>query len=165
MVRVPSHHVAKLAAVERVRGDLAARLGRTPAEDEVAVALDLTADELRSLSAAGRPPLSLQEAVSEGDEGSFAEFLKTAADAPGDSADRHLLQERIAELLRGLPARDAEVIEMRFGLRDGHTHTLDEVAQHLGVTRERVRQLEQRGLEKLRQPERLARLADFASVG
>src|SRR5262249_48446533 len=159
MVRVPSHHTATLAAVDRVRGERAARLERTPAEDEVADALDLTVDELRSLTAAGRPPLSLQEALSDSDEVSFADFLRTSEeDAPGAGADRHLLQERIAEVLRGLPPRDAEVIAMRFGLHDGRTHTLDEVARHLGVTRERVRQLELRGLEKLRQPERLARL-------
>ena len=88
---------------------------------------------------------------------------QTAA-SPGQAVDQNLLRERIAEVLRSLPPRDREVIELRYGLRDGRSRSLDEVAQVFGVTRERIRQIEIRGLVKLRQPERRKRLADFAGA-
>ena len=78
--------------------------------------------------------------------------------------DRHLLRERVAEVLRGLAPRDREVLELRFGLKDGRPRSLDEVAGVFGVTRERIRQIEARGLDKLRHPDRSARLAGFAGI-
>jgi RNA polymerase primary sigma factor len=78
--------------------------------------------------------------------------------------DQHLLRERIGEVLRSLTPREREVIELRFGLRDGHPRTLDEVARCYGITRERIRQIEARGLLKLRQPVRSQRLEGFAAL-
>jgi RNA polymerase primary sigma factor len=166
MVRVPSHHAGTLAAIDRVRGELTARHGREPSEQEMAKALGVRLEDLKALNAVGRPPMSLHEPLSNDEEGTWAHFLSdTASGSPGEEADRHLLKERIDEVLRFLPPRDRQVIEMRFGLRGGHSHTLDEVAQTLGITRERVRQIEMRALLKLRQPERRTRLADFTGVG
>jgi RNA polymerase primary sigma factor len=163
-VRVPCHHAATLAAVERVRGELVVQHGREPAEEEVAAALGIGTGELRTLRAVGRPPLSLDEAF-KGDEEEHPR-MNVLGDAgmiaPGEEADQHLLKERIGEVLKGLTPRDREVIELRFGLRDGQPRTLEEVARVLGVTRERVRQLELRGLARLREPGRRNRLADFA---
>ena len=85
-----------------------------------------------------------------------------SASSPGQAVDHHLLRERIAEVLRSLAPREREVIELRFGLRDGHPRTLDEVARTYGITRERIRQIEARGLLKLRQPNRSERLVEFA---
>jgi RNA polymerase primary sigma factor len=165
-VRVPCHHAATLAAVERVRGELAVRHGRAPAEGEVAAALGVAAGELRALRAAARPALSLDEAFrGDEEEPPHAHLLGDAgATAPGEEAERRLLKRRIAEVLQELPARDREVIELRFGLRDGRPRTLEEVARVIGVTRERVRQVEQRGLDRLRVPGRRKRLADFAEA-
>jgi RNA polymerase primary sigma factor len=160
-VRVPSHQVALLSAIDRIRGDLMTRLGREPEETEVAAALKIAPRDLRLLSAAGRPPVSINETFKEGEEASWTSFLTATEEGPGEAADSHLLRERLGEVLRALAPRDREVIELRFGLRDGRTHTLDEVAHLLGVTRERIRQIEARGLLRLRQPEWRNRLAEF----
>jgi RNA polymerase primary sigma factor len=166
MVRVPSHHAGTLAAIDRVRGELTAREGREPSEQEIAQELGVRLEDLHALNAVGRPPMSLHEPLGGDEEGTWEHFLSDAdTDNPGEAADRHLLKERIDEVLRCLPPRDRLVIEMRFGLREGRSHTLDEVAQTLGITRERVRQIEMRALLKLRQPERRTRLADFTGVG
>src|SRR5262249_53480334 len=138
MVRVPSHQVTTLAAIDRVRGELTVRHGREATEEEVAAAMRLTPEDLRALSAGSRPPVSLDEGFGGNEENTWLAYLNdTAAASPGTAADHHLLGERIAEVLRSLPPRDREVLELRFGLRDGKTRTLDEVARMLGVTRER----------------------------
>jgi RNA polymerase primary sigma factor len=165
MVRVPSHQVGMLAAVERVQGELTVRFGREPRAEEVAEALGLTPEVLHSLRVAGRAPVSLDEPHSEGENDALQDFLSdTSTESPGEAADQHLLRGRIDEVLRCLAPRDREVIELRFGLRDGQPRTLDEVAQAFGITRERIRQIEARGLDKLREPERSEGLAEFAGV-
>ncbi|HZU37940.1 MAG TPA: sigma-70 family RNA polymerase sigma factor, partial [Gemmataceae bacterium] len=165
MVRIPCHQVATLAAIDRARGELTVQLGREPLEEEIARTLGITLDDLRALSVVGRAPVSVDEAFAGDEEQTWVNFLNdTEAASPGEDADRNLLKERIGEVLRSLAPRDREVIELRYGLRDGHSHTLDEVAQLLGVTRERIRQIEMRGLLKLRQPDRSERLVEFAEV-
>jgi RNA polymerase primary sigma factor len=165
MVRVPCHQAATLSAIEQARSDLTVRLGREPSDGELAAALEMRLDELRAFVAVARPPVSLHEAFGEEGEDTWASFLPDEATAgPGEAADRLLLKERIAEVLRCLPPRDREVLELRFGLRDGQARTLEEVARVLGVTRERVRQIETRALVKLRSPERSGQLAAFADV-
>jgi RNA polymerase primary sigma factor len=161
MVRVPCHHTATLAAIDRVRGELTTEYGREPADEEVAKELGMRVQDLKSLTAVGRQPLSLHEAFGDEDE-TWANVLHDPhAENPGEAADRLLLKDRIDEALRCLAPRDREVIELRFGLKDGHARTLDEVAQLLGVTRERVRQIESRGLVRLRQVERRHLLVGF----
>jgi RNA polymerase primary sigma factor len=165
MVRVPCHQAATLAALEQTRGELTLRLGREPSEGELAEALNMRIDDVRAFTAVSRPPVSLHEAFGEEGEDTWASFLPDEATAgPGEAADRLLLKERIAAVLRCLPPRDREVLELRFGLRDGQARTLEEVARVLGVTRERVRQIETRALVKLRSPERSCQLASFADV-
>jgi RNA polymerase primary sigma factor len=165
-VRIPSHQVSLLGAIERVRGELTARYGREPTLEETAAALGVAVEDVRVLRAAGRQPVSLDEPVGDGHEEDPLQKLlgDTASVNPGDDVDRHLLKERVDEVLRSLAQRDREVLELRYGLRDGRTRTLDEVAAVFGVTRERVRQLEARALLKLRQPGRSERLAAFAEV-
>jgi RNA polymerase primary sigma factor len=162
-VRVPCHRVNLLEALERVRGELTVRQGYEVSVGEAAAVLGITAEEAESLHAAGRRPLSLDEPA--GDEQKLEDFVRDrSAENPGEAADRQLLKDRLAEVLRSLAPRDREVLELRFGLRDGHAHSLEEVAQEFGITRERVRQIESRGLDKLRQPGRRERLAPFADV-
>jgi RNA polymerase primary sigma factor len=164
-VRVPCHQVGMLAAIERVRGELTVKQGREPTVEEIAKVLGVTAEETRSLRVVGRHPVSLHEPLGGDGERALEDFLGDAENVnPGRAVDQHLLKERISEVLRSLTPREREVIELRFGLRDGHPRTLDEVARTYGITRERIRQIEARGLLKLRQPNRSRRLSEFAEA-
>jgi RNA polymerase primary sigma factor len=161
-VRVPCHQVGTLAAIERVRGEFSVEHGREPSNEEIAKTLGMTTEETRALRLVGRTPLSLHEPLEAEGERPLLDFLndKEAAN-PTRSVDQGFLKERINEVLRSLAPREREVIELRFGLRDGHPRTLDEVARTYGITRERIRQIEARGLLKLRQPLRKQRLEGF----
>jgi RNA polymerase primary sigma factor len=162
-VRVPSSQIRTLRAIDKARNELTAQRGRDASAEEIGDALGMTGEEVRRLEAAGRLPVSLNESVNDEDGHlAFQGLLTDESASPVEAAEEHMLQERIAESLRSLPPRDREVIELRFGLRNGRPHTLDEVAQILGITRERVRQIQSRGLLKLRQPERSDLLADLA---
>jgi RNA polymerase primary sigma factor len=162
-VRVPCHHAATLGAINRVEGELMVQKGREPSSEEVAAALELDAEDMRALRLAGMPPTSLDEL--HGDEQTLQHMLADDRTvAPDQAAERNLLRDQVADMLRCLPARDRQVIELRFGLRDGHARTLEEVAVQFGVTRERIRQVEMRALQKLRQNHPGAALAGFAEV-
>jgi RNA polymerase primary sigma factor len=164
-VRVPCHQIGMLAAIERVRGELSVASCREPTIEEIAATLGVKADETRSLRVVGRHPVSLHEPIGGDGERALEDFLSdNAAPNPGQHVDQRLLRERIAEVLRSLAPREREVIELRFGLRDGSPKTLDEVARVYGITRERIRQIEARGLLKLRQPVRSQRLEEFADA-
>jgi RNA polymerase primary sigma factor len=164
-VRVPCHQVGRLAAIERVRGELAVQNGREPTVEEISATLGVDPEETQSLRVVARHPVSLHEPLGGDGERALEDFLDDpSATNPGSMVDQHLLRERISEVLRSLTPREREVIELRFGLRDGHPRTLEEVARAYGITRERIRQIEARGLLKLRQPLRSQRLADFAEA-
>jgi RNA polymerase primary sigma factor len=161
-VRVPCHQVSLLAAIERVRGELIVQSGREPTIEQIAKKLGTTAEEAKSLRAVAKQPLSLHEPMGDDAERALSEFLDDrTVTSPGDNVDATLLKERIGEVLRSLTPREREVIELRFGLKDGQPRTLDEVARCYGITRERIRQIESRSLSKLRQPVRSHRLAGF----
>jgi RNA polymerase primary sigma factor len=164
MVRVPCHQQSMLRAVERVRARWAAETGRQPTLEEVADVLGISAEEARVvLGAAACQPVSLDEYLNDTDDNTMSEILPDQSTAsPGHSADHELLRESVAETLRTLAQRDREVIEFRFGLRDGRPRTLDEISRIFGITRERIRQIEARGLEKLRQSGRLAKFVQVA---
>jgi RNA polymerase primary sigma factor len=164
-VRVPCHQVGILAAIERVRGELLVQLSREPTIEEIAGVLGTSPEETRSLRAVARTPISLHEPMGDEAERALSEFINDRSVVnPGESVDANLLKERIAEVLRSLTPREREVIELRFGLKDGQPRTLDEVARCYGITRERIRQIEARSLLKLRQPKRSSRLAGFAET-
>ncbi len=161
-VRVPCHQVGLLSAIERVRGELIVQTGREPTIEDIAKVLGTSAEEAKSLRAVARQPLSLHEPMGDDAERALSEFLDDRhMTSPGDNVDATLLKERIVEVLKSLTPREREVIELRFGLKDGNPRTLDEVAQCYGITRERIRQIESRSLSKLRQPIRSSRLAGF----
>ncbi|HKB04864.1 MAG TPA: sigma-70 family RNA polymerase sigma factor [Gemmataceae bacterium] len=164
-VRVPCHQIAVLGQTERARAELAAQLGREPTIEELAGRVGLPVAEVRSLRAVGKHPVSLHEPVGGDGERALEDFLRDrGTTTPGEHVDQHLLRERIGEVLRSLAQREREVIELRYGLKDGQPKTLDEVARLFGITRERIRQIEARGILKLRQPIRSARLEQFAEV-
>ena len=162
-VRVPCHQISMMAKIERKRNELSAATGRDPTNEELAIALGVKTEETRSLRVVGRHPVSLHEPVGGEGERALEDFLSDhQAPTPGDHVDQRLLRDRIVEVLKSLAPREREVIELRFGLKDGTPKTLDEVARLYGITRERIRQIEARGLLKLRQPVRSARLEEFA---
>ncbi len=162
-VRVPCHQIGLMAKIERKRSELSVATGREPTSEELALALGVKTEETRSLRVVGRQPVSLHEPIGGDGERALEDFLSDGGTpTPGEHADARLLRERITEVLRSLAPREREVIELRFGLRDGHPRTLDEVAKQYGITRERIRQIEARGLLKLRQPTRSCRLEEFA---
>ena len=120
-------------------------------------------EDTRSLRIVGRHPISLNDPIGGDGERALEDFLSDSHIAnPGEEVDANLLKERIGEVLKSLAPREREVIELRFGLKDGTPRTLDEVAKQYGITRERIRQIEARGLLKLRQPTRSCRLEEFA---
>lgn len=161
-VRVPCHQIGMLAKIERKRNEISAATGKEPTIAELSEALGVKEDETRSLRVVGRQPVSLHDPVGGDGERSLEDFLSDGGTpTPGEHVDRRLLQERIGEVLRSLAPREREVIELRFGLKDGTPRTLDEVARQYGITRERIRQIEARGLCKLRQPTRMCRLEQF----
>jgi RNA polymerase primary sigma factor len=163
-VRLPCHWPALSRKIERTQADLTAKHRRTPSVEEIAKKLKVKADEVRSILTMGRPLISLDDDFCGGEEDSFHKILvDVGTPEPSEQADQQLLKERILEVLRCLAPRDREVIELRYGLHDGSPRTLDQVAQFFGITRERVRQIEQRGLRKLREPERRQHLAEFAN--
>jgi RNA polymerase primary sigma factor len=164
-VRVPCHQASALVAIERVRSELMMQYHREPTMEEIAFALKLAPEEFQALQIASRQPVSLDEPMGGDDEFTLQDSLGRAEAAePGQLADLNLLRGRLAEVLHSLAPRDREVIELRYGLRDGRARTLEEVAQVYGITRERIRQIVSQSLLKLRQPERRARLAAFVDV-
>jgi RNA polymerase primary sigma factor len=162
-VRVPCHQVGLMARIERKRAELATALGREPSIAELSAEMGIDEGEMKSLRYMIRQPVSIHEPVGGDGERALEDFLSDQNVAtPGEHADARLLKERIIEVLRSLAPREREVIELRFGLKDGTPKTLDEVARLYGITRERIRQIEARGLLKLRQPVRRDRLEEFA---
>ncbi len=162
-VRVPCHQIATLAKMERVRSEMSAATGREPTIEELALAIGVKSEDTRSLRVVGKHPVSLNDPIGGDGERALEDFLSDAqTQNPGEHVDQRLLKERIDEVLRSLAPREREVIELRFGLKDGTPKTLDEVAKQYGITRERIRQIEARGLLKLRQPTRSCRLEEFA---
>ena len=164
-VRVPCHQIGMLAKMERKRSEMSAATGREPTNEELAHALGAKAEDTRSLRVVGRHPVSLNDPIGGDGERALEDFLSDGETPnPGEHVDQRLLRDRIQEVLRSLAPREREVIELRFGLKDGTPKTLDEVAKLYGITRERIRQIEARGLLKLRQPTRSQRLEEFADA-
>jgi RNA polymerase primary sigma factor len=162
-VRVPCHQIGLMAKIERKRGEMSVATGREPTVEELAQALGVKIEDARSLRVVGRAPVSLHEPIGGDGERALEDFLSDGQTPnPGENVDQRLLRDRIHEVLRSLAPREREVIELRFGLKDGTPRTLDEVAKQYGITRERIRQIEARGLLKLRQPTRSCRLEEFA---
>ncbi len=164
-VRVPCHQIGLMAKMERKRSELSIATGREPTSEELAIALGVKTEDTRSLRAVGRQPVSLHEPIGGDGERALEDFLSDGQTPnPGEHVDARLLRERINEVLKSLAPREREVIELRFGLKDGTARTLDEVARQYGITRERIRQIEARGLLKLRQPTRSQRLEEFTDT-
>jgi RNA polymerase primary sigma factor len=163
-IRLPVHVLEMLSKLSRVERDMHQKLGREPTPEELAVELDRTPDQIEELLRTSRQPISLDSTIGEDGETSIGDLIEDV-DAPEASelVDRQLMAEQLRSALDALTPREATIMAMRFGLYDGNPHTLDEIGRALGLTRERIRQLEKQSLSKLRHPSRAQPLLDFAS--
>jgi len=163
-IRLPVHVLEMLSKLSRVERDMHQRLGREPTPEELAVELDRTPDQIEELLRTSRQPISLDSTIGEDGETSIGDLIEDI-DAPeaGELVDRQLMADQLRNALSGLTPREATIMSMRFGLYDGNPHTLDEIGKALGLTRERIRQLEKQSLSKLRHPSRAQPLLDYAS--
>jgi RNA polymerase primary sigma factor len=163
-IRLPVHVLEMLSKLSRVERDMHQRLGREPTPEELAVELDRTPDQIEELLRTSRQPISLDSTIGEDGETSIGDLIEDV-DAPEASelVDRQLMADQLRHALDALTPREATIMAMRFGLYDGNPHTLDEIGKALGLTRERIRQLEKQSLSKLRHPSRAQPLLDYAS--
>ena len=161
-IRSPVHMVETINKLIRVSRQLLQELGREPQPEEIAKEMDTTVESVREIMKIAQEPVSLETPIGEEEDSHLGDFIEDHdAPAPADAASFTLLREQLDEVLETLTLREKKVLELRFGLEDGRSRTLEEVGQHFGVTRERIRQIEAKALRKLRHPSRSKRLKDF----
>lgn len=161
-IRIPVHMVETINKLIRVSRQLLQELGREPLPEEIAKEMDTTVDRVREIMKIAQEPVSLETPIGEEEDSHLGDFIEDHdAPAPADAASFTLLREQLGEVLETLTLREKRVLELRFGLEDGRSRTLEEVGQHFGVTRERIRQIEAKALRKLRHPSRSKKLKDF----
>ncbi|MER6945196.1 sigma-70 family RNA polymerase sigma factor [Nonomuraea sp. NPDC000554] len=163
-IRLPVHVLEMLSKLSRVERDMHQRLGREPTPEELAVELDKTPDQIEELLRTSRQPISLNATIGEDGETTIGDLIEDV-DSPEASeiVDRQLLGDQLRGVLDNLSPRESKIMALRFGLVDGKPHTLDEIGKYLGLTRERIRQLEKESLSKLRHPSNTRPLLDWAS--
>lgn len=161
-IRVPVHMVETINKTLRMTRTLLQELGREPTPEEVADRLNVPVSRVREVLKISRDPVSLDTPIGEEDDSHLGDFIEDAsALSPADSAAFSMLREELNTALESLTDRERQVVELRFGLRDGRARTLEEVGREFNVTRERIRQIEAKALRKLRHPSRSKRLKDF----
>ncbi len=161
-IRVPVHMGERITQLSRVSRQLVQRNGKPPTEEEIAAEMGISMRLLERIRQASQYPLSLEMEVGEEQDSTLGDFIEDDNTPPPDmSAIGKLLSERMDDVLASLSARENRVLQLRFGLQDGRSYTLEEVGQKFGVTRERIRQIEAKALSKLRHPRRSRRLRDF----
>ncbi|MCW2498899.1 MAG: polymerase, sigma 70 subunit, RpoD subfamily [Frankiales bacterium] len=162
-IRVPVHMAELITKVTRVRRELTQSLGRDPSSEEIGLPLEMTAAKVEEIIAFGRDTLSLQSPVGD-DEATLGDFITDSESVdPVAAVETQMLQSQLSEVLGSLPERSAIVVRMRFGLDDGRPRTLDEVGRHLGLTRERIRQIERDTLAELRLEGRADGLREYVA--
>ena len=162
-IRIPVHMAEILAKYTKTRRQLLQDLGREPLPEEIAMEMGIEVEKVHHLRRVSQETISLETPVGEDDEDSvLAEFVEDEkTPLPSVEASRALLRDRLSEILVDLTEREQKILSMRFGLNDGVTHTLEEVGQYFGVTRERIRQIEARSLEKIREHDKLKKLKGY----
>ncbi len=162
-IRIPVHMVETINKYMQIVRRLVQELGREPLPEEVAAEMELDVDKVRHIQKISQETVSLETSVGDSDDDSvLGDFIEdTESIAPQQGASRTLLTEHIAEVLDDLSPREQKILKIRFGLEDGVTHTLEEVGQEFGVTRERIRQIEAKALEKIRDNESVGKLRDY----
>jgi RNA polymerase primary sigma factor len=161
-IRIPVHMVETINKLVRVQRQLLQDLGREPTPDEIGKVMGIGADKVREILKVSQEPVSLETPIGEEEDSHLGDFIEDSeAVVPVDAASFILLQEQLEGVLHTLSEREKKVIQLRFGLVDGHPRTLEEVGREFGVTRERIRQIESKTLSKLRHPSRSQKLRDY----
>lgn len=160
-IRVPVHMIEQMNKVNRESRVLMQKLGREPSDEEIANQLGWTVDKVKNVKNVARDPISLETPINDEEDSFFGDYIedKTTED-PYHATENKLFHEDVEELLSTLPKREREVLKMRFGLDGGYQLTLEEVGSILGVTRERIRQIEGKGLRRLRHPKKNRKIKD-----
>ncbi len=161
-IRIPVHMVETINKLVRVQRQLLQDFGREPTPEEIGEAMGMTADKVREIQKISQEPVSLETPIGEEEDSQLGDFIQDDnAVVPQDAASFAMMQEQLTKVLDGLADRERKVIELRYGLVDGHPRTLEEVGREFGVTRERIRQIEAKTLTKLRHPSRSSKLKDY----
>ncbi|RPH58216.1 MAG: sigma-70 family RNA polymerase sigma factor, partial [Chloroflexi bacterium] len=161
-IRVPVHMIDRIRQVYKAMHNLEQQLGRVPTAEELAEKLQVSARKVEWILRVSWQPLSLESPVGDDEESELGMFIEDEfSPTPLQSAYQSMLKEKLAEVLSTLSPREARILQMRFGLDDGMSYTLEEVGQKFGLTRERIRQIEGKALRRLRHPRRARQLREY----
>ncbi len=161
-IRIPVHMVETINKLIRTSRRLVQEYGREPTSEEIGRGMEITPEKVREIIKVSQEPVSLETPIGEEEDSHLGDFIEDrTAQAPPDVASHQLLKEQVEEVLASLTDRERRVLQLRFGLEDGRSRTLEEVGREFGVTRERIRQIEAKALRKLRHPSRSKRLKDY----
>ena len=161
-IRIPVHMVETINKTIRVSRQLLQELGHDPSAEEIAAEMGMPVDKVRDILKIAQEPVSLETPIGEEEDSHLGDFIPDEeASEPSEAASFSLLREQLEEVLDTLAPREKKVLELRFGIVDGRTRTLEEVGKEFNVTRERIRQIEAKALRKLRHPSRSKKLRDF----
>ena len=161
-IRIPVHMVETINKLLRVSRKVVQEYGREPTTKEIGQEMDLPPSKVREILKISQEPVSLETPIGEEDDSHLADFIKDEKSlSPVEAASNNLLKDHVGIVLESLNHREQRVLQLRFGLEDGRSRTLEEVGREFGVTRERIRQIEAKALRKLRHPTRSKKLKDF----
>ena len=161
-IRIPVHMVETINKLMRQHRRLLQEYGREPTPEEIGAAMEIGPEKVEEIMKISQEPVSLETPIGEEEDSHLGDFIEDrTAPAPADAASFQLLKEQVSEVLGTLTDRESRVLQLRFGLEDGRSRTLEEVGREFGVTRERIRQIEAKALRKLRHPSRSRKLKDF----
>ena len=161
-IRIPLHMTERIRQMYRAAQDLEQTLGRRPTAEEIAAAMEVAADAVRAMMDASQHAIALERPVGDDGDSEFGDFIEDQDTvSPVDSATQNLLEEAIEEVLAELTPRQSHILRLRFGLGGGEPHTLEEIANKFGLSRERIRQLEKEALRRLRHPQLAHNLRDY----
>src|SRR5205823_3459714 len=161
-IRIPVHMVETINKLTRTSRRLLQELGRDPTPEEIAKELGISTERVGEILKMSQEPVSLETPIGEEDDSHLGDFIPDDGNpAPSEAASQQMLREQVEDVLASLTSRERRVLQLRFGLDDGRSRTLEEVGREFGVTRERIRQIESKALRKLRHPSRSKRLKDY----
>ena len=161
-IRVPVHMVENINKLIRVQIKLVQELGRDPSAEEISEKMDFTPEKVREIIRISQHPISFETPIGEEGDSQLGDFIEDSEiEKPSDAASFAMLQDQLQEVLNTLTDRERRILQFRFGLYDGHPRTLEEVGREYSITRERIRQIQFKALEKLRNPKRSRALKDY----
>ncbi|MGC8743770.1 MAG: RNA polymerase sigma factor RpoD [Verrucomicrobiia bacterium] len=164
-IRIPVHMIETINKLMRVQKQLVQEFGREPTPEEIADEMQLPVERVRSILKMAQQPISLQSPVGDSEDTNFGDFIEDkSAENPSEMTSYSLLKDKLNDVLCSLTERERKVLELRFGLADGYSRTLEEVGKQFKVTRERIRQIEAKALRKMRHPTRLRQLQGFLEI-